>query len=736
LVERQRNQGALRQADLFQQYLQVMRSLADTRPLLLIVDDLQWADDGSIRLLFDLGQHLAGTRILVLGLFRTVEVALGREAGRHPLEPIINEFSGVFGKVTLELDAAPNREFVDALIEAEPNHLSAEFRERLFHQAQGHALFTVELLREMREDGLIVLDKDQHWVETDAEIDWNRLPARVEAVIGERIGRLDPELRELLSVASVEGERFTLEAVARVRGTEPGSLLSTMNQELGRRHLLVAPDGIRRIDGRRISVYRFRHILFQRHLYERLNEIEKAHLHEQVGQALEAVYQGQTDEIALALAQHFREANLSERASRYFFQAGQQAEATLAPVDAMGHYEAGLLEVLALPPSEERNRRELQFQIAIGYMRLAVPAPGARDAFARALELAEPVGTTAQHFWATGGFYWDQHYKGEWSKWETTSGRCLALARESGDPKLLLSGLAVAAHGAYYSGDFKLAIARCEEFLAAYGPQGHVTPMLPGMDLGAGVLLWLGQALFKAGFPIQGLQRLRQAASQTREAENLVSLHVLLAFGSGILIQAGDYAAGLHWAEESLQAQAETGEFGHVGTYPLCCRGWCEVMLGRCEEGVNTLCEAVEAWQFPIGTAYMRALRAVAMGLTGRAEEGRLALEEAMAIPEWNGPHHAGQVPRLYGDLLAIFPEPQRAAAEAAYREAIDIARQQEARSDELNASTSLARLLKSQGRIEEAREVLGPVYGWFTEGHELPYLMEAKELLDGLRSL
>lgn len=735
LVERQRDPGNLRQADLFQQYIRVLRSLAANRPLLLLVDDLQWADDGSIRLLFDLGHHLAGASILVLGLFRTTELALGREGRRHPLEPVVNELSGVFGSVTLELNATPDRDFVDALIEAEPNRISTEFREQLFQQARGHALFTVELLRELREEGLLVLDEDQHWVETNTDMDWDHLPAKVEAVIAERIGRVDPELQELLSIASVEGERFTLEALARVRGTQPGCLLSTMNQELGRRHMLVAPEGIQRVGERRISVYRFRHILFQRHLYDRLNAIERAHLHEQVGEALEGIYRNKADAIVLELAQHFREANLPERAASYFFNAGRQAEASLAPAQALVHYESGLRSLLSLAPTNERDRQELRFRMAIGNMRVAVPAPGPGEAFSRARELADRVGTTTDRFWAIGGLYWVQHFEGAWEKWDSTSQGCLSLARECGDRRLLLSGLAIAAHGAYYSGDFALAISHCEEFLGIYGSQGHQTPMLPRFDLGAGVQLWLGQALFKSGHPEQGLTRILEAVSRTREAKDLISLHGLLAFGSGVLIQAGDYAAGRRWAEESLQVQAEAGEFGHVGTYPLACRGWCDVMLGRFEEGLKALCEAVDAWEFPIGTAYMRAQKAVALSLAGRGEEGRAALEEALAVPEWNGPHHAAQVPRLFGDLLANLPDPDLPAAEAAYQEAIDIARRQEARSDELSASICLARLLKPQGRTEEAREVLGAIYGWFTEGHGLPYLMEAKELLKELGS-
>jgi len=733
LAARQVKPGTVRQADLFEQYVRVLRALAGERPLLLVVDDLQWADDGSIRLLFELGHHLAGTRILVLGLYRTTEVALGRGGERHPLEPVVNELAGLFGEVVLELGASADRHFVDALIDAEPNHLSPGFREGLFKQAGGQALFTVELLGRMKDQGLVVRDEAQRWVEGTAPIDWSRLPARVDAVIGERIARLTPDLQQLLMVASVEGEQFTLEALGRVQGTEPGRLLTAVNQELGRRHQLVAPEGLRRVNGQRLSIYRFRHNLFQRHLYHRLNEIERAHLHEQVGEALESLYHDHADDIALDLARHFRSAGLLEKASAYFFVAGQQAERSLAPADALADYESGLEALLSMPPSEERDRRELPLQQAIGNMRLAVPAPGVADAFARAQDLAECVGTIAQKFWATCGLYWVQHYSGQWDKWHEVSQRCLSLARDSGDPVLLISGLFLAEHGAYYSGDLPLAIAHGEEFLDRFGSKGHWTPMMGGFDVGATAVYMLGQALFKSGYPAQGLERFREAVAQTREANDPVTLQCALAFGAWALIDARDFGEARLWAEDCMQAQAESGEYGILLTFPLILRGWCDVMLGRVDEGLNTLREGVDGWAVPMGTAFLKGWHAVALSIAGRDDEGRLDMEEAMVIPQWNGPHVAADVQRLYGDLLAGLPEPDLAAAEAAYRKAIEIARGFGNRTDELNATTSLARLLKAQGRIAEARDLLGQIYGWFTEGHELPYLVEARELLEEL---
>ena len=145
--------AALHQVDLFEQYSKVLQALEGQTPLLLIVDDLQWADAGSINLLFHLGRRLAGCRILILGAYRSEEVALGRDGARHPLEPVVNEFRREYGDILLNLDQAASREFVDALLDSEPNRLDDPFRDMLYRQTQGHPLFTIELLRGLQERG-------------------------------------------------------------------------------------------------------------------------------------------------------------------------------------------------------------------------------------------------------------------------------------------------------------------------------------------------------------------------------------------------------------------------------------------------------------------------------------------------------------------------------------------------------------------------------------------------------
>ncbi|NIP17123.1 MAG: AAA family ATPase, partial [Xanthomonadales bacterium] len=141
LVERKptTGPGALspQQSDLFEQYTRVLQALARQAPLVLVVDDLQWADAGSINLLFHLGRQLAGSRILIVGAYRPEEVAIGRDGERHPLEPVVNEFQRDFGDITVNLGQAESRDFVEAFLDSEPNRLGVPFREMLYRQTRG-----------------------------------------------------------------------------------------------------------------------------------------------------------------------------------------------------------------------------------------------------------------------------------------------------------------------------------------------------------------------------------------------------------------------------------------------------------------------------------------------------------------------------------------------------------------------------------------------------------------------
>lgn len=330
----------LDQSHIFEQYTDVLEALAAQQPLVIVIDDLQWADAGSTELLFRLGRRVQKSRLLIIGAYRPDDVALGRGGERHPLEPALNELKRYRGNIWIDLARAQKttgRQFVDALLDTEPNRLGEDFRQALFERTGGYPLFTVELIRDLQDRGDLTCDEEGRWVH-ERTLDWEMLPARVEGVIEERIGRLEAELRDILTIASVEGEDFTAEVVARVRTADERGLIRRLSGELEKQHQLVHAEGTRRLGRQRLSRFRFRHQLFQTYLYNSLNEAEQAYLHEDVGTVLEALYGDEATDIAIQLAWHFREAGLDEKAFGYLRIGAQRAARSYAYLEAEDLY--------------------------------------------------------------------------------------------------------------------------------------------------------------------------------------------------------------------------------------------------------------------------------------------------------------------------------------------------------------------------------------------------------------
>jgi adenylate cyclase len=353
----------LDQAHIFEQYTNVLKALAAQQPLLLVVDDLQWADAASISLLFHLARRIAGSRILIVGAYRADEVALGRAdegPARHPLEKVLAECKRNFGDVWVDLDqteAAEGRRLIDALLDARPNCLGEAFRQALFWHTRGHPLFTIELLRDMQERGDLLPNAEGRLVE-GRPLDWTTLPARVEGVIEERIGRLEEELREILSVASVEGEDFTAQVIAGVQAIQERQLLHKLSRELAKRHGLVQERGETQVGRQLLSRYRFAHILFQQYLYDELGAGERRLLHGEIAALLEKLYAGRTDEIAVQLVRHFDLAADVEKVLKYAVQAGDRAHRLGASLEAIDFYQLALKKALELETHD--HRLELQ----------------------------------------------------------------------------------------------------------------------------------------------------------------------------------------------------------------------------------------------------------------------------------------------------------------------------------------------------------------------------------------
>lgn len=331
------------QLQIFDQMSQFLRALATQQPLILLLDDLQWIDTASANLLFYLSRQLANSRVLIVGAYRPSEVDR-RDSGEHPLAPVVQELVGDRGEIQINLDTsipADERNFIDALVDSEPNQLDATFREALYRRTKGHPLFTTEMLRALQDQGDLKKNEAGMWA-VSADLDWGILPARVEAVIARRIEILPQEVRDLLKVASVDGESFSVEVVAQVGGIAVRALLHELSQELDRRYRLVREQGDWRLGHQLFSRYQFRHNLFQQYLYHQLSSAERKTLHGEIAAALEQIGGQDLQALAVSLAHHYMAAGDTLKAVPYLCRAGDDARQRVALDDAVQFYKSAL----------------------------------------------------------------------------------------------------------------------------------------------------------------------------------------------------------------------------------------------------------------------------------------------------------------------------------------------------------------------------------------------------------
>ncbi|OGO17115.1 MAG: hypothetical protein A2Z14_13250 [Chloroflexi bacterium RBG_16_48_8] len=729
------------QRDLFSQYTNVILALARHQPILLLLDDLQWADLGSVSLLFHLGRRIDESRILILGAYRPGEIISTHKGDPHPLGKVVAEFKRNFGNIQVDLESMEQEEgryFVNALLDTEPNQLEENFREALYRRTGGHPLFTIELLRAMEGRGDLIKGQDGKWKE-GLSLDWERLPARVEGVVEERVGRLDADLRKLLTVASVEGEEFTAEVLAGVLGLDVKDVVDDLSNELDKRHRLVLAQGIRRLGQQRISIYRFRHTLFEKHLYHQLDPVERANLHEEMGGLLERLYGSQVDEVAVALARHFDEAGIADKAVAYFERAGNRVKQLSADEDAISHFNKGIDRLQSMPDTRERAQRELGLQIALGAPLITTKgygAPEVQEAFSRARELSLQVLDPFQLFPLIYGLRTFYLMRAEHKTAREIAEQLIALAEQEQDPSFFLQAHEALGSTLFYLGELPLARVHLEKGIDLYNAQEHQAhAFLYGQDPGVACRSYLGLTLWSLGFPEQGLKWIEGALHLAREGDHPFSLALALDFAAFFFVLCRESDSAQFHAEEAVVI-SDKHNFPMWLAMGKILLGWTQAEQGAINNGIERMKEGLEAWQgigAILGQPNFSALLADLLGRVGQIEEGLDVVTKALeAIQITDERVNEAELYRLQGELLRTHGA-DAATIESSFHRALEIARQQGAKGPELRAALSLSQYSFERDHQEQALSLLSEVYRWFKEGRDTKDLMAAKAFLESV---
>ncbi len=731
----------LRQDRLFSQVTALLKAIAAERPLLLILEDLHYADPASISLLFHLSREIGECPVFLLGTYRPEEIVLGWGEGKHPLANIIGELKRRHGDIWLDLGkttAAEGRAFVDAFLDSEPNRLDENFRSALFEHTGGHALFTVELLRAMQERGDLVQDEDGCWLASEV-VDWHTLPAKVEGVIEQRLSRLDAGLQSALAIASVEGETFTAEVVARVQKGEESGLVRRLSREVEKLHRLVQAEALAWAGSQRLSRYRFRHQLFQQYLYQSLDEMERAYLHEDVGRALEGLYGPEVEQVAVRLAWHFERAGLTEQAIDYLIQVARQAVRLGANDQVIEYCTQGLTLLETLPDSAQKNQQELALQIIQGNVFIATKGYGSPEVemtFARSHELCRQVGQTPQLSRVLFGLWGYYFHQAEYPVALELGEQALRLAQQQPEPGPILNAHRLVGVILFYLGKFVQSLEHMEQVISDYDPELHGSlGLLYGSDPCLSALSFAALSLMYMGYPDRALAYSQRALRLARELSNPFALaftlllvcwlHAVRMDPQGVLKYVGEQIALT--SEHRFPLQLAMAKY-HLH--------WARGMSGEAAESIPRMLQAVADWQATGAqcgkSANLGGLARVCLE-AGQTEDGLSFSAEAIDHRRRTGERfYEAEQYWIRGELLR-----QQGASdqevEAEFQRSINVARQLNARLSELQATICLCRLWQQQGRKEEARPALAEIYGWFTEGFDSPDLLAAKQLLEEL---
>jgi predicted ATPase len=498
-----------------------------------------------------------------------------------------------------------------------------------------------------------------------------------------------------------------------------------------------------RVDGQLLSRYRFRHTLFQKYLYGSLDEVELVYLHEQVGKALEDLYQSQEEtpvsaDLAPKLAWHFREARIPDKATTYLLMAGERALLMSAYQEAVDHFTNGLDSLRLLPGSPDRDHQEvsLLLNLAMAWQGLeGARYPVVKQAYTRAYELCRQTGQTTQLSQLLGEMLEFAYVGADYEEARLLGEEALALAEQAADPVFEAFGHWYKGFVNFALGNFSASHDSLERVISFYEPRSHHQDfiVLRGKDAGLGALAYDACCLWCLGYPDQALERSQESLSLARELAQPFSQVDVLSFAGCVFNEMRRDASALK--ENAVEMVRLTSKMvpGWRGAGEMYL-GEALVMSGQVQEGmdqirdgfrtrrtINTLCYETG----PLGTL------ARAEGMTSPSE-GLKTITRALNVVERTGErYYEPELYRLQGDLYAMIGDDNH--AEASYENAVEAAQHQNAKSWELRAAISLARLWHEQGRVDEALQMLKGVYDWFSEGFDTPDLLEAKEVLEDL---
>jgi class 3 adenylate cyclase/predicted ATPase len=694
--------------------LAIVFELAERSSVLFILEDLHWVDPSTLEFLHLLILQVSTAAILTVVTSRP-DFQLSSK-WQSQLTPLALQRLSPDDVVAMVMQVTGGKT------------LPPEVLQHVVTNTDGVPLFVEELMKTILESDLLYETEQRY--ELTGPLPTLAIPTTLHDALMARLDRLST-VKAVAQLGATLGRTFAYDLLQAVMPFDEAVLQHGLEQ-------LVEAELLYQQGVPPRATYRFKHALVQEAAYQSLLKSTRQHYHQRIAQVLETQFPETGTMQPELLAHHYTEAGLGPQALEYWRRAGHHALERSAHVEAISHLTKGLEVLKALPNTREHIQHELELQLTLGIPLSATrgyAAPEVAHIYTRAQELCQQIGEIPQLIPVLLGLWRFYLLRAELVKARELAERCLLLVQRLNDPARLIVAHDVLGETLFFLGDFVQARIHLEQAVALYDPQKR-QPHRALTDPGVSSLSMLAGALWMLGYPEQARQKSTEAL---RLAEALAHPHIL---ASTLVI--ATHVCQLR--QEVYTTQGQAAVVMRLATeqgFPFWLAeatifiGWAQAAQGQGSEGVAQIHQGLATRQ-AIGLELTQpvylSMLAEAYKSVRQPTEGLTILADAVRRVGTTGEcWREADLHRLRGELLLTVSAENHCEAEVCLRQAISIAQRQQAKSWELRAATSLARLWQSQGKRQEAYDLLAPVYGWFTEGFDTADLKDAKALLDEL---
>jgi class 3 adenylate cyclase/predicted ATPase len=707
-----------RKALLFRTFLARVDRLAARGPVLMVLEDAHWLDPTSRELFDQIVDRFQDLPALLVATFRP------------ELSPPWTGFPHVTLLTLNRLPQAQVATLVDRITEGKV--LPAEVLQQILARTEGVPLFIEELTKAVLEAG-ILCNAGDHYV-LAGRLPSLAIPTTLQDSLMARLDRLAP-VKEVAQIGACIGREFDHELLAAVVSMPETELATALDR-------LVAAELVFRRGLAPAATYVFKHALVRDAAYESLLRRRRQELHARIATSIETRFPQLVEAQPELVARHFGEAGLAEKAIPYWLQAGRLAAERSANIEAIAHLRLGLACAQTLLPGASRSRFELSLQLALGGPLIATrgfASSEAEAAYQRSQELSRELQSETDLFAALRGLGYVYHVRANLRGATGLVEEAVALAKRSADPVLLAEADFFAGLISFHLGQFQSARDRLEKSTQAgehRGPRYHSE--VYGINMSVFCRAYISHCDWHLGYPVRSLRLAEEGLAVARQISHPFSIALALNY-LGMLHQfRREPDAALKAAAESRNICTEY-RFDYYGAWSSLVRAWAIAESGQLNEGLEAYDAALEDFRRTnagLRISHHLGLLARLHRKAGRVAAGLGLIDEALAIADANTESWCNvELHRERGELLLMAAgEKAENQADAEFKAAIETAVAQGAKLPELRASVARARLQAARGRRQQARDILRPIYGWFSEGLETRDLVEARTLLAELQ--